>query len=222
MGQKVDPRALRKVTLNKNWDSIFYAKGNYASLLLEDINIRKLVFADCSKAQVSKVTISRNLHKILTVTVFVKKPGIIIGKGGSEIEKLKLKIARLCDNKEIYINIREVKRSAIDAQIVATNVAASLSKRVAFKRAMKLAMQGAIKQGAKGIKIMCSGRLAGAAIARTEWYMEGTVPLHTLRADIDYATAEALTTYGIIGVKVWVYIPEKLSQKKNTPKNTFN
>jgi small subunit ribosomal protein S3 len=205
MGQKVDPRGFRTgPTLIKGWDSVLYAEKNYGALLIEDLKLRKLVNQRCQAANVARVLIERVSGKSVIVNIYARRPGVIIGKSGGDIEKLKKDIVAITKT-EVYINIHEVKKPDIDASLVAQGVAAQLEKRVSFRRAMKRAMQSAFKQGAKGIRISVSGRLGGAEIARTEWYREGRVPLHTLRADIDYATAEAHTTYGVIGVKAWVY-----------------
>ena len=205
MGQKVDPRGFRVgPSLFKGWGSISCDARKYAANLIEDLRVRETVKKNCISALVSKVIIERASNNAVTINIYAKKPGVIIGKSGSDIDSLKKKVTAIV-NKEVFINIHEVKKPDIDAEIVAQGITAQLEKRVAFRRAMKRAISSAMKQGAKGIRINCSGRLAGAEIARTEWYREGRVPLHTLRADIDYATAEAHTTYGVIGVKVWIY-----------------
>jgi len=216
MGQKVDPRGFRTgPTLIKGWDSVMYAEKNYGDLLIQDLKIRKLVNQRCASANVSRVVIERVSGKSVIVNIHARRPGVIIGKSGGDIEKLKKDIVKMSAT-EVYINIHEVKKPDIDGALVAQGIAAQLEKRVSFRRAMKRAMQSAFKQGAKGIRVEVSGRLGGAEIARTEWYREGRVPLHTLRADIDYATAEAHTTYGVIGVKVWVYKGEFVeSRRKN-------
>jgi small subunit ribosomal protein S3 len=206
MGQKVNPHGFRVgPTLNKNWDSVFYAEKKYANFLIEDLRIRKFIKSHCNLAQVSKVLVERSSDKSMVVNIYVRKPGIIIGKSGADIEILKKKIMSMSCIKDIFINIHEVKRPDVDSALIAQSVASQLEKRISYKRAIKRAMQSAMKAGAKGIKISCSGRIGGAEIARSEWYREGRVPLHTLRADIDYATAEANTTYGVLGIKVWVY-----------------
>lgn len=213
MGQKVNPHSFRVgPTLIKSWDSVLYAKKNYSALLLEDVSIRNLIFSKCSQAQVSRVLIQRVSSKTLIVDMYVRKPGVIIGKNGADVDKLKSQIAQITSY-DIFININEVKKPAVNSSIVAKTIAAQLEKRGSFRRAMKMAMQSALKQGAKGIKVKCSGRLGGAEIARFEWYMEGRVPLHTLRADICYSTAEAITAYGVIGVKVWIYNGEYNEKK---------
>ena len=204
MGQKVNPHGFRVgPTLFKGWDSVLYAEKDYAEKLLQDLKIRALIIKKYKLAQVSKVIIQRPSNNVV-INIHAKKPGIIIGKSGSDIEKLKQDVQK-ATSAEVFINIHEIKKPAIDAAITAQTIAQQLEARVSFRKAMKTAIQNCFKQGGKGIKVACSGRLGGAEIARTEWYREGRVPLHTLRADIDYAAAEALTTYGIIGVKVWVY-----------------
>lgn len=204
MGQKVNPHGFRVgPTLFKGWESVLYAKKDYAEKLHQDLKIRALINKKYKLAQVSRVVIQRPSNSII-VNIHAKKPGIIIGKSGADIEKLKIEVQKIA-NFEVFINIHEIKKPSIDAINVAQSIAQQLENRVSFRKAMKTAIQNSFKQGAFGIKIACSGRLGGAEIARTEWYREGRVPLHTLRADIDYGTAEALTTYGIIGVKVWIY-----------------
>jgi small subunit ribosomal protein S3 len=213
MGQKVNPHGFRVgPTLFKGWDSVLYAEKDYAEKLRQDLNIRSLVNKKYKLAQISKVIIQRTSNSIV-INIHTKKPGVIIGKSGTDIEKLKSDIQQLV-KAEIFINIHEVKKSAIDSTLVAQTMAQQLESRVSFRKAMKSAIQNAFKQGAKGIKVACSGRLGGAEIARTEWYREGRVPLHTLRADIDYGTAQACTTYGVIGVKVWIYKGEFQQVKK--------
>jgi small subunit ribosomal protein S3 len=206
MGQKVDPRILRtSPTLGRDWNSIFYAENTYRQVLIGDFKIRKLVNAKCASASVSKIVIERPSNKKIVINIHASRPGMIIGKSGQDIEFLKKEVINITKMTDIYINIHEVKKPDLDAKIVAQNIAKQLEKRVSYRKALKKSIQSAMKQGAKGIKISCSGRLGGIEIARTEWYREGRVPLHTLRASIDYATAEALTTYGIIGIKVWIY-----------------
>lgn len=208
MGQKVNPIGLR-LGINRNWTSRWFPSvQNTPANIAEDHKIRKFLKKELYYAGVSEIIIERAAKKI-RVTVIAARPGLIIGKKGADIEKVKDSLKNLV-KKEIAINIKEVKRPQANAQLAAENVAIQLEKRVAFRRAMKKVMQGAIKAGAKGIKIKVSGRLAGAEMARTEWYMEGRVPLHTLRAKIDYGFAEAMTTYGIIGVKVWIFKGEVL------------
>ncbi len=215
MGQKVNPHGFRVgPTLIKSWDSVLYAEKHYKALFLQDLDIRSLINKSYVQAQVSRVLIERPSNKTVIINIYAKKPGIIIGKSGNDIDKLKKNIQKITKLEEIYINIHEVKKPNIDAGIIAQTIAVQLEKRVSFRKAMKAAIQACFKQGGLGIKIACSGRLAGAEIARTEWYREGRVPLHTLRADIDYATGEAKTTYGVIGVKVWVYKGDHVEGKK--------
>ncbi len=206
MGQKVNPTGLR-IGINQSWNSIWYSDRNYSTFLHEDLKIRDFLKKKLYSAGLSKINISRKAEKLI-IDIYTARPGIIYGKkGSSEFENLKTELARLIKikNKDININIIEVKKPEIDATLVAEGIASQLEKRIAFKRAMKKSVSMALKSGAKGIKITCGGRLAGAEIARTEWYREGRVPLHTLRADINYGTAEANTTYGKIGIKVWIY-----------------
>ena len=213
MGQKVNPHGFRVgPTLFKGWESVLYAEKDYAKKLLEDLTIRSLIIKRYKLAQVSRVMIQRSSNNVV-INIHAKKPGIIIGKSGSDIEKLKKDIQKIA-SMEIFINIHEIKKSGIDASIAAQTIAQQLEGRISFRKAMKTAIQNCFKQGGKGIKVACSGRLGGAEIARTEWYREGRVPLHTLRADIDYGTAEAITTYGVIGIKVWVYKGEYGQNKK--------
>lgn len=207
MGQKVNPKGLR-VGVIKNWDSRWYADKEYSDYLLEDYQIRKYLKKKLYAAGISRFEIERAANRV-KVNVFTAKPGIVIGRGGAEVEVLRKELEAMT-GKRVNINITEVKRPELDAQLVAESVAQSLEKRVAFRRAMKQTVGRSMRMGAQGIKIMCSGRLGGAEIARTEWISEGKVPLHTLRADIDYATAEANTTYGKIGIKVWIYKGEIL------------
>jgi len=215
MGQKVNPLGLRVgPTMINGWLSLWYGDLNYKAMLLEDLKIRELIKKSYHTAQVSKVAIERSSSKNITINVYAKRPGIIIGKSGNDIEKLKVAVKTIVKLEDVRINVHEVKKPNIDANIIAQTIAAQLEKRASFRKAMKTSMQACLKQGAKGIKVMCSGRLAGAEIARTEWYLEGKVPLHTLRMDIDYALAEAKTSYGIIGVKVWVNKGEKIIAKK--------
>ncbi len=203
MGQKINPIGFR-VQVNRTWDSRWYAKSaDFGDLLLEDIKIREFIKKECVQAGVSRVIIERP-HKKCRVTIHSARPGVIIGKKGADIETLRKKLARFTDS-ELHLNIVEVRKPEMDAQLVAESVAQQMERRVSFRRAMKRAVQTTMRMGALGIRINCAGRLGGAEIARTEWYREGRVPLHTLRADIDYATCEALTAYGIIGVKVWIF-----------------
>ena len=200
MGQKVNPIGMR-LGVNRTWESRWYAdKGEYANLLHEDLKIRTMLFKDLRQAGISRVVIERP-HKKCRVTIHSARPGVIIGKKGADIEKLKQRIGKMTDS-EVVLNIVEVRKPEIDAQLVAESVAQQLERRVGFRRAMKRAVQSAMRLGALGIRINCGGRLGGAEIARTEWYREGRVPLHTLRADIDYGVAEAMTAYGICGVKI--------------------
>ncbi|PKL52382.1 MAG: 30S ribosomal protein S3 [Nitrospira bacterium HGW-Nitrospira-1] len=202
MGQKTHPTGIR-LGIVKTWDSRWYLKKGYADQLLEDIEIRKDIKAKLYHAGVSRIEIERAGQKI-RVIIHTARPGIIIGKKGSEVEKLRKDI-ELVSGKQVSVDIKEIRKPEIDAQLVAENVALQLEKRIAFRRAMKKSVASALRFGAQGIKIMCAGRLAGAEIARTEWYREGRVPLHTFRADINYGVAQAKTTFGAIGVKVWVY-----------------
>ncbi|MCL4542317.1 MAG: 30S ribosomal protein S3 [Deltaproteobacteria bacterium] len=206
MGQKVNPVGLR-LGINQTWNSLWYSDRSYSAFLHEDFKMRAFLKKKLYPAGISKIYISRKAEK-LVVDIYTARPGMIYGKkGSSEFENLKTELAGLTKikNKDISINIIEVKKPEIDSTLVAEGIASQLEKRIAFKRAMKKSVSMALKSGAKGIKITCGGRLAGAEIARSEWYREGRVPLHTLRADIDYGTAEANTTYGKIGIKVWIY-----------------
>ena len=213
MGQKVNPHGLR-VGVIKGWNAKWYAnKKNFADLLIEDNQIRKFVKKELFSAGISKIEIERAAKRV-KLNIYTAKPGVIIGKGGSGIEILKNKLTQFVNGKNVLINIVEVKSAEADAQLMAENIAAQLEKRISFRRAMKQTMQRAMKHGLKGVKTACAGRLGGAEIARTEHYHEGTIPLQTLRADIDYGFAEADTTYGKIGVKVWVYNGEVLPTKK--------
>lgn len=210
MGQKVNPTGLR-VGIIRDWDSKWYAGKDYADLLHEDIKIRDFIKSRLKDASVSRVEIERMANRV-NVTIHTAKPGMVIGKGGAEVEATRLALAKLTD-KRVHINIHEVKTPELDAHLVAENIAQQLERRVSFRRAMKQAINRTLRSGAKGVRTMVSGRLGGADIARSEGYSEGTVPLHTLRADIDYGFAEADTTYGKIGVKVWVYRGEVLPTK---------
>jgi small subunit ribosomal protein S3 len=211
LGQKVHPTGFRLGVI-KTWNSRWYADKDFSRLLHEDVKIKKFVKKRLAQAGVSNVEIERAANK-LRVNIAAARPGIIIGKKGSEIEKLKTEIQKLTD-REVFINIVEVQRPEVDAQLVAENVCQQLIKRVAFRRAMKRSVSSSMKFGAKGIKVSCSGRLGGAEMARHEWYREGRVPLQTLRADIDFGFAEAKTTYGIIGVKVWIFRGETVTKGK--------
>ena len=203
MGHKVNPIGLR-LQVNRTWDSRWYADGKeYGSLLHEDLRIRAFIRKRCANAGVSRVVIERP-HRKCRVTIHTARPGVIIGKKGADIEVLRKKLARMTDS-ELHLNIVEVRKPELDAALVAESIAQQLERRVSFRRAMKRAVQNAMRMGALGIRVNVAGRLGGAEIARTEWYREGRVPLHTLRADIDYALKEASTPYGIIGVKVWIF-----------------
>ena len=210
MGQKVNPHGLR-VGIIADWASQWYAEGDFADNLVEDYNIRKFLKKKLYSAGISKIEIERAADKV-KVTVHTAKPGVVIGKGGAEIEKLKADIKKFT-KKDVNLDIKEVKRPDNNAQLVAESIAQQLENRVSFRRAMKSTMSRTMKAGAKGIKTSCSGRLGGADMARTEFYSEGTIPLQTIRADIDYGFAEADTTYGKVGVKVWVYHGEVLPAK---------
>ncbi|MCM1308776.1 MAG: 30S ribosomal protein S3 [Butyrivibrio sp.] len=212
MGQKVNPHGLR-VGVIKDWDSKWYAEADFSDNLIEDYNIRKFVKKKLYSAGISKIEIERASDRV-KVFIYTAKPGVIIGKGGADIEKLKTEVQKLTD-KKLSIDIKEVKRPDNDAQLVAENIAQQLENRVSFRRAMKSVMTRTMKSGAKGIKTSVSGRLGGADMARTEFYSEGTIPLQTLRADIDYGFAEADTTYGKVGVKAWIYKGEVLPVKSN-------
>ena len=214
MGQKVNPIGLR-LGIIKTWESRWYAGKNYADYILEDYNIRKFVKSKLHHAGISKVEIERS-SKHIRLRVFTSRPGIVIGKKGAEISKLKKEIEGKVSH-EVMIDIQEVRKPEIDAQLVAENVALQIERRVAFRRAMKRGVSSAMRFGAMGVKIRCSGRLGGAEMARTEWYKEGRIPLHTLRADIDYGFIEARTTYGIIGVKVFVFKGEILKKDELEP-----
>ncbi len=209
MGQKTHPRGFRLGVIEQ-WDSKWFASRDYADLLHEDLKLRKFLKTRLYHAGISKVEIERAANKA-KINIYTARPGIVIGKKGAEIDKLKSEIAKLT-KRETFINIHEVRRPDVDAQLVAENIALQLERRVAFRRAMKEAVGRAMRMGALGVRVQSAGRLAGAEIARTEWYREGRVPLHTLRADISYGTAEAKTTYGIIGVKAWVFRGEVLSK----------
>ena len=212
MGQKVNPHGLR-VGVIKDWDSKWYAEADFADFLVEDNNIRTYLKKKLYAAGVSKIEIERASDRV-KVIIYTAKPGVVIGKGGAEIEKIKGEVQKFTD-KKLVVDIKEVKRPDRDAQLVAENIALQLENRVSFRRAMKSCMGRTMKSGAKGIKTSCSGRLGGADMARTEFYSEGTIPLQTLRADIDYGFAEADTTYGKVGVKVWIYKGEVLPTRAN-------
>ena len=203
MGQKVNPIGLR-LGINRTWDSRWFAnKGEYGRLLHEDMKIRRTLMEDLKQAAVSKIVIERP-HKKCRVTIHSARPGIVIGKKGADIEKLRKKIARMTDS-EVHLNLVEVRKPETDATLVAQSIAQQLERRVAFRRAVKRAVKSAMRLGAEGIRISCGGRLGGAEIARAEWYREGRVPLHTLRADIDFGVATANTAYGTCGIKVWIF-----------------
>ena len=208
MGQKSSPVGLR-LQINRTWDSRWFAEGqDYGRLLLEDLKIRRYVMENLPQAAISKVVIERPA-KLCRVSIYAARPGVIIGKKGSDIEKLKKILSKMTDS-EVSLNIVEIRKPEIDARLVAQGVADQLERRVAFRRAMKRAVQSALRLGAEGIRITCAGRLGGAEIARTEWYREGRVPLHTLRGNVDYAEAQAHTAYGVCGVKVWIFKGEIL------------
>ncbi|MFD0987081.1 30S ribosomal protein S3 [Methyloligella solikamskensis] len=208
MGQKVNPIGLR-LGVNRTWDSRWFADGEeYARLLHEDIKMREHILKSRKQAGISKVVIERP-HKKCRVTIHTARPGILIGKKGADIDKMRKELSKLTDS-EVHVNIVEIRKPEIDANLVAESIAQQLERRVAFRRAMKRAVQSTMRMGAQGIRINCSGRLGGTEIARMEWYREGRVPLHTLRADIDYGTALARTAYGIIGIKVWIFKGEIL------------
>lgn len=211
MGQKVNPVGFR-IGITRTWDSRWFGKRDYAKLLHEDIQLREYLKEKLHGAGIARIEIERAANKV-KINVHTARPGIVIGKKGAGVEQLKADVQKLSKN-EVFLNIVEVKKPEGNAQLIAENVASQLEKRVAFRRAMKKCMTAAFKQGIKGIKIRVSGRLGGAEIARTEWYSEDSVPLHTLRANIDYGTAEARTTYGVIGVKAWVYTGEAATLKK--------
>jgi len=226
MGQKVNPVGLR-VGINRTWDSRWFAgKKEYSDLLHEDLKIRKFLEKRLQQAGISRIVIERPAKKA-RVTIYTARPGVVIGKKGADIERLRKQLSDMT-NSEVHLNIVEIRKPEIDAKLVAENIASQLERRVAFRRAMKRAVQSAIRLGAQGIRINCGGRLGGAEIARTEWYREGRVPLHTLRADIDYGQATAFTAYGTCGVKVWVFkgeimdhdpmAQEKRNQESQTPR----
>jgi small subunit ribosomal protein S3 len=215
MGQKTHPKLFR-IGVIESWDSKWYASHDYSKLLHEDIKIKKFLKSRLYHAGISKIEIERAANKA-KINIHTARPGIVIGKKGAEIEKLKEELTRLAD-RETYLNIIEVRRPDLDAQLVSENVALQLERRVAFRRAMKESVSRAMRMGAQGIKIQCAGRLGGTEIARTEWYREGRVPLHTLRADISYGFAESRTTYGAIGVKVWIFRGEVLTEEEEQQK----
>ena len=213
MGQKVNPIGLR-IGINRGWDSIWFAKKReYGKLLIEDYKIREYIKRKVVNSGVSHVVIERTSKKCI-VTIHTSRPGFVIGKKGSDVELIKKNLSKLSTT-EVSLNIKEVKKPELNAYLVAENISQQLVKRIAYRKAMKRAMQSALRLGAKGIRVCVAGRLAGNEIARTEWLREGSVPLHTFRADVDYAESEALTTYGIIGVKVWIYKGEILAKNLN-------
>ena len=201
MGQKVNPHGIR-LGINKTWSSRWFSKNEYTKLLHQDLEIKRYVENKLKNASISKINIERAAKK-LRLSIYSSRPGIIIGKKGADIETLKNDLSKM-SNLEVFLDIKEVRKPEVEAKLVAENIASQLEKRISFRRAMKKAVQSAMRLGAKGVKVVCSGRLGGAEIARTEKYHEGSVPLHTLRGDIDYSTAEAETTYGICGIKVWI------------------
>jgi len=215
MGQKVHPKGFRLGVIEQ-WDSKWFARREYADLLHEDLRLRKFLKQRLYHAGISKIEIERAANKA-KINIYTARPGIVIGKKGAEIDKLKAEIAKLT-KKESFINIHEVRRPDLDAQLVAENIALQLERRVAFRRAMKEAVGRAMRMGAQGVRVQSSGRLGGAEIARREWYREGQVPLHTLRADISYGLAEAKTTYGVIGIKAWVFRGEVLTKDEEKQK----
>jgi small subunit ribosomal protein S3 len=214
MGQKTNPIANR-LGIIRGWDSNWFGGNNYGDKLVEDYKIRKYLSARLAKASVSKIIIERTL-KLITITVHTSRPGIIIGKGGQEVDKLKEELKKIT-SKEVQINIFEIKRPEMDAQIVASNIARQIEGKIAYRRATKMAIASTMRMGAEGIKVLCSGRLNGAEMARSEMYKDGRTPLHTLRADIDYALAEALTKTGLIGVKVWICKGELYGKRDLSP-----
>tara|TARA_B100000029_G_scaffold138550_1_gene133504 strand:- start:57 stop:734 length:678 start_codon:yes stop_codon:yes gene_type:complete len=219
MGQKVNPIGLR-VGINREWDSVWYAKKqNYGKLLIEDYKIREYIKKNIVNSGVSQVKIERTNKKCI-ISIHTSRPGFVIGKKGSDIDKIKKNLSKISST-EVSLNIKEIKKPELNAYLVAENIAQQLVKRIAYRRAMKRAMQSALRLGAKGIRVCISGRLGGNEIARSEWSREGSVPLHTLRADVDYAEAEALTTYGIIGVKVWIYKGNVLSKNLENKDNNI-
>jgi small subunit ribosomal protein S3 len=203
MGQKINPNSLR-LGVTRNWISSWYSKNNYAALLCQDYNLRKFLSKRLEQAGISKILLER-LAKKIVVTIHTAKPGVVIGKKGNGIEKLRSEIVAMVGGADVALNIVEVRKPDVDAKLVADSIASQIEKRVGFRRAVKRAMQSTLRSGGLGIRVNCSGRLGGAEIARMEWYREGQVPLHTLRADIDYGFATADTTYGSIGIKVWIY-----------------
>jgi len=220
MGQKVNPIGLR-LGITRGWDSIWFAKKKeYGQFLIEDYKIREFIKKNIVNSGISQVIIERTSKKCI-VSIYTSRPGFVIGKKGSDIGKIKKNLSKISSS-EVSLNIKEVKKPELNSYLVAENIAQQLVKRIAYRRAMKRAMQSALRLGAKGIRVCIAGRLGGNEIARTEWLREGSVPLHTFRADVDYAEAEALTTYGIIGIKVWIYKGEVFSKEKNKLNNKKN
>ena len=220
MGQKVNPIGLR-LGITRGWDSVWFAKKKeYGKLLIEDYKIREFIKKNIVNSGISQVIIERTSKKCI-VSIYTSRPGFVIGKKGSDIGKIKKNLSKISSG-EVSLNIKEVKKPELNSYLVAENIAQQLVKRIAYRRAMKRAMQSALRLGAKGIRVCIAGRLGGNEIARTEWLREGSVPLHTFRADVDYAEAEALTTYGIIGIKVWIYKGEVFSKEKNKLNNKEN
>ena len=215
MGQKVNPIGLR-IGITRTWQSRWYAEKNYADFLHEDLKIKKFIKNAFFHAGISKVEIERAAEKT-TVNIYTARPGILIGRRGTEVDQLKKKLQQIT-KRDVHVNICEVRKAELDAQLVAENIALQLERRVAFRRAMKRSVTTAMRFGAEGIRINCAGRLGGAEMARTEWYREGRVPLHTLRADIDYGFTEARTTYGAIGIKVWIFKGEIHAYQSSVPK----
>jgi len=217
MGQKVNPISLR-LGINRGWDSVWFAKKNeYGKFLIEDYKIREYIKKNVVNSGVSQVIIERTTKKCI-ISIYTSRPGFVIGKKGSDVDKIKKNLSKISST-EVSLNIKEVKRPELNSYLVAENIAQQLVKRIAFRKVMKRAIQSALRLGAKGIRVCLAGRLGGNEIARTEWLREGSVPLHTFRADVDYAEAEALTTYGIIGIKVWIYKGEILSKNSNKNNN---
>ena len=217
MGQKTNPIGLR-LGINRGWDSVWFAKkGNYGRLLVEDFKIREYIKKNIVNSGVSQVIIERTAKKCI-VSILTSRPGFVIGKKGSDVDKIKKNLSNISSS-EVSLNIKEIKKPELNAYLVAENIAQQLVKRIAYRRAMKRGMQSALRLGAKGIRVCLSGRLGGNEIARTEWLREGSVPLHTLRAEVDYAEAQALTTYGIIGIKVWIYKGEIFLKEKSNKKD---
>ena len=219
MGQKVKPIGLR-LGINRTWDSRWFAEKNYSELLHKDLNVRKYLMEKLKTAAVSKIVIERPAGRA-RVTIYSGRPGLIIGKKGQDIEKLRNELSKKLDM-EVSLNILEIRKPEVDAKLVAENIAQQLERRVAFRRAMKRSVQSAMRLGAAGVRINCAGRLGGAEIARTEWYREGRVPLHTLRADVDYGEAEANTTYGICGIKVWIFKGEVMEHDPMAQEKRLN